>query len=91
MNVANAMKATITKRILKLELGAGLIETAESRREGKFAENIERRIAAGRARVGVPPRTFTDSERGELAGLSVEEVLLRGRLRARERTALEFR
>jgi len=81
------MKA-ITRRILRLELQAGLIETEESRREREQVEILERRIAAGRARVGLPPRTFTDSERRELAGMSVEDVLLRGRLRARERTAL---
>jgi len=79
---------TITRRILRLELEAGLIETEESRREREFAETIERRLAAGRARAGLPPRTLTDSERRELAGMSVEQVLLRGRLRARERTAL---
>jgi len=81
------MKA-ITRRILRLELQAGLIETEESRREREQVEILERRITAGRARVGLPPRTFTDTELGELAGMSVEDVLLRGRLRARERAAL---
>ena len=79
------MKTTITKRILKLELGAGIIETEESRREREFEETIRRRIAEGRARLGLPSRTFTDSERRELAGMSVEDILQRGRLRARER------
>lgn len=79
---ANAVKTTITKRILKLEIGAGLIETEESRREREFAEIITRRIDAGRGRVGLPKRTFTDSELSELARLRVEEILHRGRLRA---------
>jgi len=78
---------TMARRIRKLEVGAGLIETEESRREREFAENVERRLAAGRARAGLPPRTLSDSERRELAGMSVEEILLRGRLRARDRTA----
>jgi hypothetical protein len=78
---------SINTRIHKLEAGAGIIETEESRREREFEETTRRRIAEGRARLGLPPRTFTDSERGEPAGMSVEEILQRGRLRARERAA----
>jgi hypothetical protein len=78
---------TMARRIRKLELGTGLIETEESRREREQVEILQRRIAAGRARAGLPPRTFTDSELAELAGMSIEDILLRGRLRARERSA----
>jgi len=77
---------TMARRIRKLEVGAGFIETEDSRREREQVEILGRRIAAGRARAGLPPRTFTDSERRELAGMSVEEILLRGRQRARVRT-----
>jgi hypothetical protein len=73
---------TIDRRIRKLEVGAGIIETEGSRREREFEETIRRRIAEGRARLGLLPRTFTDSERRERAGMSVEEILQRGRARA---------
>ena len=80
------MKA-IGTRIRKLEVGARIIETEESRREREFEETIRRRIVEGRARLGLLPGTFTDSEPREPAGMSVEEVLQRGRLRTRERAA----
>jgi len=78
---------TVARRIRKLEVGAGLIETEESRRKREQVEILERRLAAGRARAGKPARTLTASELAELAGMSIEDILLRGRQRARERTA----
>ena len=53
------MKSIIT-RTRKLEVGAGIIETEESRREREFEETIRRRIAEGRARLRLSPRAFTD-------------------------------
>ena len=50
----------ISTRIRKLEVGAGIIETEESRREREFEETIRRRIAEGRARLRLSPRAFTD-------------------------------
>ncbi len=76
-------------RILELEIGAGIIDTETSRREREFAETIGRRIGVGRARLGLPARTFNDSERRDLAGLTIEQILNRGRLRARERALAE--
>jgi hypothetical protein len=53
----------------------GIVETEEPRRKRQFEETIRRRIVEGRARLGLPPRTFNDSERREPAGMSVEEIL----------------
>jgi hypothetical protein len=74
MNVPNAMKTTITKRILKLELGAGLIETAESRHARETLEALRRRRAARLAREGLPPEE-PDDEREDLSGLTLSQIL----------------
>lgn len=63
MNVANAMKTTITKLILKLELGTGLIETEQSRRAREVLEAMRRSRAARLAREGLPPAP-DEAERG---------------------------
>src|SRR5229473_23199 len=76
------MKTTITKRILKLELGAGLIETEESRRTRDLVETIKRRRAARRVREGLPPEDPDERRREDLTGLSIAEILRRGRARA---------
>jgi hypothetical protein len=60
---------TMARRIRKLEVGAGIVETEESRREREQVEILHRRLAAGLVRVGEPARKLTDSERRELAGL----------------------
>ena len=76
------MKTTITKRILKLELGAGLIETEESRRTRELVETIKRRRAARRVREGLPPLEPDERQREDLTGLSIVQILQRGRARA---------
>jgi hypothetical protein len=76
------MKTTITKRILKLELGEGLIETEESWRTRELVETIKRRRAARRAREGLPPEEPDEARREDLTGLTIAEVLRRGRARA---------
>ena len=68
------MKTTITKRILKLELGAGLIETEESRRTRELVETIKRRRAARRARERLPPEE-PEAEREGLSGMSRSQIL----------------
>ena len=68
------MKTTITKRILKLELGAGLIETAESRHARETLEALRRRRAARLAREGLPPEE-PDDERENLSGLTLSQIL----------------
>jgi hypothetical protein len=69
------MKTTITKRILKLELGAGLIETAESRRAREALEALRRRRASRLAREGLPPEEPDKTERENLSGLTLSQVM----------------
>ena len=71
---------TILRRLHRLEIGAGVIETAGSRRDREFAEILRRRIAAGRARVGVLEATV-ESRREDLSGPFCVEILQRGRRR----------
>jgi hypothetical protein len=73
---------TIIGRLRRLEIGAGVIETAGSRRNAELAEILTRRIAAGRARVGLPEATVESRE--DVSGLTCVEILQRGRLLARE-------
>ena len=75
VSVVLKMKTTITKRILKLELGAGLIETEESRRTRELVETIKRRRAARLAREGLPPEKPDNAERENLSGLTLSQVL----------------
>lgn len=75
LNAANAMRTTITKRIQKLELGAGLIETEESRRTRELVETIRRRRAARRAREGLPPEEPDEADRKHLRGLTLSQVI----------------
>lgn len=70
---------TITRRLCRLEGRFGVVETEETRRVRAVAETLRRRIAAGQARVGNPERVVED-----LSGLTMEEILLRGRQRARQ-------
>ena len=70
---------TIIRRLRRLEIGAGVIETAASRRDAELAEVLRRRIAAGRARAGLPEATVESRE--DVSGLSLEEILQRGRQR----------
>jgi hypothetical protein len=76
------MKA-ISTRIRKLEVGAGFIETEESRRTRELVETIRRRRAARRAREGLPAE---EPDEDDLSGLTLTDILHRGRARARART-----
>jgi hypothetical protein len=71
----------ISRRIDRLENGLGLVETGEERRR---REQLERRMAAARVRVGhaEPDR---DKLREDLSGLTLAEVILRGRQRVKRR------
>ena len=77
------MTKAVVRRIRILEVGAGLVETAESRRAREELEILRQRIAAGRVRAGLSPSKDEDEE--DLSGLTVVEILNRGRQRARER------
>ncbi len=70
------MKA-INRRIGRLENGLGLVETGEERR---WREQLERRMAAARARLG-HPEPDRDKLREDMSGLTFAEVILRGRQR----------
>ena len=67
----------ISRRIDRLENGLGLVETGEERRR---REQLQRRMAAARARLG-HPEPDRDKPRQDLAGLTLAEALLRGRQR----------
>jgi hypothetical protein len=70
------MKA-ISRRIGRLENGLGLVETGE---ECRRREQLERRMAAARARLG-HPEPDRDRLREDTSGLTLAEALLRGRQR----------
>jgi hypothetical protein len=73
---------TITRRLLRLEGRLGLVETEESRRARDLMETLRRRRAARLAREG---RLESDTvEREDLSGLTLAEILQRGRQRARQ-------
>jgi hypothetical protein len=74
---------TITRRIRRLELGAGVIETAESRRDRELAEELLHRRAAWRLREGIPEPTEESEE--DLRGMTLAAILIQGRQRARAR------
>jgi len=85
--MAKTMKTNLARRILKLELGAGLIEREESRRARADAEEILRRRAARRASEGLPPEEplVADCEPGDHPRLSSAETIWRARARMLER------
>ena len=71
----------ISRRLGKLEGRFGLVETEESRRARGLVETLRRRRAARLAREG---RSDPDAdERENLSGLTLAEILQRGRQRAR--------
>ena len=78
-NTQGSEMRAISRRLGRLEGRLGLVETEETRRVREFAETLRRRIADGRARVGTSERAVED-----LSGLTVEEILQRGRQRARQ-------
>ena len=84
------MKAVI-RRLRILEVSSGVVETAESRLAREQGEILLRHIAEGRARVaaararwGLSP-DVSDVDREDLSGLTIVEILNRGRERARQR------
>ena len=79
------MKTATAKRILKLELGAGVIETAASRRMREAAQAILRSRAARRASEGLPPEKLDEPPREDLSGLTVAQCIRRARARRLER------
>ena len=82
MPAGSAVYQCFQRRLLVLENRLGLIETAEGRRVLALVEEIRRRRAARLAREGIEykPPEWT---REELSGLSVAEILRRGRDRDR--------
>jgi hypothetical protein len=71
---------TIKGRILKLEKGLGLVETEEARRR---RESIEWFLDPARlARLGIDQ---SEGPEEHIPGLTIEQILNRGRLLASER------
>ena len=66
------MKTTIPKRILKLELAAGLIETAADRRDRELGQIVLQRILAERAREGLPPLKISQEA---LSRLTLKDIV----------------
>ena len=80
------MKA-LCRRLLVLENRLGLIETAEDRRVHELVETIRQRRAARLTLEGIEYQPPEDT--AELAGLSVADILRRGRERAHARALVE--
>ena len=73
----------ISRRLRKLENSFGLApETEFSKRLRERIEGALRRVAEFDAREGRPPRNVAKREPEEVSGLSVEQILLRGRMKA---------
>ena len=83
---------TLHRRLGKLEIKSGLTETPESRRDAELGEILRRRINARRARQGLPPLVRDEAEIEAVHGLSMSEILNRGRdmARARRLKAIEL-
>jgi hypothetical protein len=79
-DAAEGVQGSSPRRLLLLERGLGVIETARSRMAQEFAENLGRRIAAGRIRAGTgePSAALIDT----VDDSPSMERLARGRLRA---------
>ena len=74
---------TISRRLQRLEEGFGLgPETEEDRRLRERLEKFRRRIAERRAREGLPPLETDEHQREDLRGLTIVQILQRGRARA---------
>ena len=72
---------TIARRLQKLEHGFRLGPETESERQLRAQiEEGRRRVAEARARGVLPPET-SENDREDLSGLSIEEILHRGRAR----------
>jgi hypothetical protein len=74
---------TISRRLQRLEEGLGLgPETEHDRRLREQLEKFRRRAAERRAREGLPPVEADERQREDLTGLSIVQILQRGRARA---------
>ena len=62
------------RRLGKLEGRFSLVENEKSRRAHELVETFRRRIAARRAREGLPPEE-PEAEREDLSGLSRSQIL----------------
>jgi hypothetical protein len=73
------MKA-ISKRLGRLEDRFGLgPETEYDRQVRERVETFLRRVAERRARGGLPPLEADDRQREDLTGLTIAEIIRRGR------------
>lgn len=86
MNVANAMKTPLTKRLLKLELAAGLTETAADRRDHELGQIVLKRMLAERAREGLPPLKISQEF---LSSLTLKDIMYRLHIKERDRAYKE--
>jgi len=79
------MNTNIARRLLKLELGVGLVETPSDRRSRESAEAIMRSRAARCASEGLPPEELDEPPWEDLSGLTAAQTILRARARSLER------
>ena len=74
---------TIARRLQRLEEGFGLgPETEQDRQLRELIKAAHRRAAERRAREGLPPLETDERQREDLTGLSIVQILQRGRARA---------
>jgi len=76
------MKA-IDRRLRKLEVATGIVETEESRRDRALAEELRRRRDAWLTREGLPIPPEPEPE--DFSGMTLAEILITGRRRALQR------
>jgi hypothetical protein len=75
---------TIARRLQRLEEGFGLgPETEHDRLLRERLEKFRQRVAERRAREGLPPLETDERQREDLRGLTIAEILRRGRFPAR--------
>ena len=86
LRAANAMKINIGKRLRKLEIAAGLIETAEDRRDLELGQLLLKRMAAQRAQEGLPPLKVSQEI---LSRLTLKDILYRLHVKDRARVFAE--
>ena len=74
---------TIARRLQRPEEGFGLgPETEEDRRLRERLESSRRRVAGVWVREGLPPVEADEHQRDDSTGLSIVQILQRGRARA---------
>ena len=71
----------IIRRLRRLEDRFGTVETVHTRQLLAQLEAGRRRVAEWRAREGLPPE---EPDKEDLSGLTIAEILHRGRERARQ-------